>query len=248
MTSDQLLIMTAIFCLGAIVQGIAGMGFGMVVVPIMSIMVGSANGVLWGNITGLMTAIMLAIAKRRDIEWKKVGIMILFSVPAVLLTAFFLGKLNQSWLDVVVGGLMIAMVIFSLTALRFPPVSGVGPLATTGFISGMLSATVAQSGPALAAYAQASRWKQKNFAATLQPYFIMLNSVVIPSKLLNGLGSVQALTPLFLIVAFSAILAGTLIARPLSRVIPFTAARGLALTIAAVGAVTILFRGCSAIF
>lgn len=243
MTTDQLLIMSVIFALGAIVQGIAGMGYGMVVVPVMSLMIGSANGVLWGNITGIITALMLAITKWRDIEWKKVGVLVVSSFPAVLLTTWLLSHLHSGWLDVLVGSLMVAIVIFSLVALRFPPVHGVAPLAATGFVSGMLSATVAQSGPVLAAYAQASRWKQINFAASLQPYFIVLNMVVVPSKLFNGLGSVETLTPAFLLVAFVMIVAGSLIARPLSRIIPFKVARGLALTVAAVGATMILIRG-----
>lgn len=242
-----LLITFFVLALGSMVQSIAGMGFGMVVVPVISLMIGSADGVFLGNIAGLAISGMLTITKRKDTEWNKAGILLLCSIPGVIVTAALLSQLPGHWLDFVVGGLMVALVIFSVIALRFRPVSGLWPLAATGFVSGILSTTVAQSGPVMAAYAQATRWKQANFAATLQPYFFMLNLVVIPSKLYTGLGNISFLTPAFVIASVAVIIVSSLFATKYATRVPAKVARSLALIIAGAGALIIFLRGVFAI-
>lgn len=248
MTTSQLLIMAAVLILAANIQGVSGMGFGMTSVPIISLMIGSANGVLWGNITGAMSAAALAWTKRKDIEWKRYGLMIAGCLPAVALTAWLLSYLNKAYMDLVVGGLMAVMMIFSVVALRFPPVHGKAPAVITGVVSGMLSASVAQAGPALTAYAQASRWKQTKFAATLQPYFLTMNLFVIPSKLIAGVGTVEHFTLTALIVAAVAVAIGAFIARYTVKKVPPHYARYLALALGGIGAVLILARGITSVF
>ncbi|MDO5746311.1 MAG: sulfite exporter TauE/SafE family protein [Actinomycetaceae bacterium] len=248
MTSFAIIVcMFAVMAIGSMVQSIAGMGFGMVVVPVLSLMIGSADGVLLGNLAGTVTAGMLAYTKRQDTEWKKVLILFLSSLPGVILTALLLSHLPHAWLDFVVGGLMMGLVVFSLTALRFPPVYGMFPLVMTGFISGILSTTVAQSGPIMAAYAQAARWKQRAFAATLQPYFLLLNLVVIPSKMMTGLGTVSFLTPSMIIGSCVVIIISALIAVPLTHYVSAFFARNLAIGIAGIGAIIIFVRGTFAL-
>lgn len=245
MTLVDASVLLAVFCCAAIVQGIAGMGFGMVTVPVLSLVMGSAEGVLWSNIAGLMSAASLAWVYRKNIEWKRYGLMIAGCLPAVVVTSWLLSFLNRAYMDVTVGTVMVAMVTFSVVAMKFPPVAGPVPVVVTGAVAGALSASVAQAGPAFAAYAQASRWEQLKFVATLQPVFLTMNLFVVPSKLIAGVGNVQHLTVGFLAAAACAIGLGAFSARFFARHIPSRYARYAALGIGGIGAVLILWRGVS---
>lgn len=235
--------------LGVSVQSVAGMGFGMVAVPIYTILLGPAEGVLLGNITGLVTTGLLAWTKRRNVEWNTVGYFFLGAVPGVLLTSWLLTFLATDWLNLLVGSVMVAMVIFSFTAPRLPAISdGVGPKLVTGLAAAALSVTVAQSGPAMTSYAQARRWNQLAFAATLQPFFLFVNMLVIPSKLYVGLGSAQALPPLLIGLVVVAIVAGMFTGGLAAKIISPRMGRNLALFVATVGATAIVIRSLWQIF
>lgn len=153
------------------VQHIAGMGFGLVAVPVLFALFGAAQGVLWGNIIGLVTSVAVLVVTWRDVDW---GIAIRFtlaSVPAIALTVYFTQGLDEAMLNVVVGIIMLVMVGFTVFSVPIPHANGHAAMYVTGALGGFLSASVGQSGPVLTAYARAARWPQRSFVATLQVFF-----------------------------------------------------------------------------
>lgn len=247
LTVSSILCIVAFCALGSIVQSIAGMGFGMVVVPVASLVLGAANGVLFGNIACCFSAFLLLIAKRKYIEWKRGIALGMVSIPAIWLTSWGLSYLHSAYLDLLVGLIMATMVIFSFTAPRFPAFSGIFPLVATGIVAGFLSTAVSQAGSALTTYAQVTRWKQENFAATLQLYFVMLYPVIIVSKLYSGLGKGNVFNLWLLGPVAIAILSGVVLAIPISRLVGSIRARYFALSLSAGGACLICGRGIRAL-
>ena len=98
--------------------------------------------------------------------------------------------------------------------------------------------------PAWTAYALATRWDHRSFAATLQPLLVVMNTMSVATKLAFGAippGSVPAwwVWPLLL----AGVLAGVALGTVLARRIPTRIASLIALTIAIAGALTALTRG-----
>lgn len=236
-------ILTATTLLATCVQGVAGMGFGMVAVPVFVVLIGAHYGIVWGNICGFFVALTLFIVRFRDVNWYRFKWLMLSSLPALIGTAFLLRFVPDRIFSVFVGIIMLVMVFFSLFALRFKPLPVFSSSLIFGFLAGMMSTLVAQSGPVMAAYSQATRWKHREFAATLQPLFLGFNVVVVASKVWFG-GQSGALTalPLPVIIAILAtILAGTFISRFLVKIIKPQWARNLALALATIGALRVLW-------
>lgn len=241
-----ILVIAIIF--GASIQGVAGMGFGMIVVPFLVWHFGAVDGITWSNLMGIFVSASLCLVQWRDIEWKKVGLFLLGSAPAVPLTIWALRAVPAAQMNLIVGILMLTMVTFAVFALKLPPLKGPTPAVITGTISGFLSVAVAQSGPIMAAYAQATRWEQRKFSATLQPYFVILALGVVSGKLALGMTEhpEQLLSwnlPLFI----AAIAAGALIAKYLRRAMNPMTARYIAITIAIIGSIRVLLVGLGAL-
>lgn len=238
----------AVIVVASCVQSISGMGFGLVAVPIFVALFGPIEGVLWGNVVGMITALALVVQKRENIDWGITWRFSLASFPAIVLTVLVMKQLESASLDLYVGGLMLAMVIFGLAAPKFPEVSGKIYDYITGFVGGFLSASVAQSGPAMTAYAQATRWNQMRFAATLQPYFLAMNVVNIPLKMTVSVDrATSSLSLGTFLVGVAAITVGTFLAKRLITYISAQAARKFAMAIAFIGATLVLARGLIAL-
>lgn len=248
LTAAQLALLLFIFTLGSGVQAIAGMGFGLISVPLMTLMFGPENGVLIGNIGGFANAVVMMIVRRRDVEWKTVGWMMIGAVPGTALMIYLLHDLHSNWLSLLVGVVMLGMVTFSILALRFPPIDD-APIhkLITGFMASLLSVTVAQSAPVMVTYAQARRWSQAAMAATLQPFFAGMNLIVLPGKLATGMGDLLVVSPPVLGVLAAGIFLGITLGRLGSRWFTAQAGRRLAITVAAVGALVICVRSVMAL-
>lgn len=231
------------------VQSIAGMGFGLVAMPLFVGVFGPAEGVLWGNIIGTVTSATLFVEKRRDVNWKIALRFIVAATPIIFLTVYATRGLNQSMMNIVVGVVMLALVTFAVFAKRLPDLRGVLPMYATGAIGGFLSAAVGQAGPVLTAYARAARWPQRSFAATLQVYFLGMNALNIPLKLSVGYGPTDATVGWLTFGAgFFGIMIGSYIARRISSKITSRQASSFAMIVATVGATLVLTRGLIGIF
>lgn len=225
------------------VQGVAGMGFGMVTVPFFVVIIGAHYGILWSNICGGVVAFVLILARFRDIEWSRLKLLLAGAIPALLGTVFALRFVPDRVFSVFVGVIMLAMVAFSLLAPRFKPLPLFPASLSFGFLAGAMSALVAQAGPTMAAYAQTTRWGQKEFAATLQPLFLCFNIFVVGGKLWFGGqgGAASALPPFAILVLSLAIVLGVLASRFLIRIVKPLWARNLALTLATLGALRVIW-------
>ncbi|MDZ4233187.1 MAG: sulfite exporter TauE/SafE family protein, partial [Dietzia sp.] len=161
-----LIVAAASVILGTVLQRVIGMGVGLVVAPTLTLLLGPVAGVLLTNLTTTVSAVLIGITLRRDIDWRRyrhlAPLIVVGSVPGALLV----GAAARSWLEVIIGAALIGTLL--MTALvRIPPVSGAVPAAVAGTAGGFLNTAVGVAAPAMLVYAQATNWGQRSFAATL---------------------------------------------------------------------------------
>ncbi|STY84116.1 sulfite exporter TauE/SafE family protein [Mobiluncus mulieris] len=242
----EIVFVIAMTLLGACVQGVAGMGFGLTTVPVFIWFFGPIDGVVMGNILGLVNSITLGVMLRRDINWPIVGLFVAAQTPAIIITILLLSVLPLKSLEVTIGLLMLVMVAAAVFSFKLPRVYGKKPVFFFAALAGALSAAVAQSGPAVTAYAQTSRWGQKQFSASMQPIFAAMNLVVVPTKYLTGMaGASGELSWSIVGILVLAVLVGNFVSIPLRQIVKSTWARNLAIFLGGVGAVRVLWHAFS---
>lgn len=231
--------------LGAGVQGVAGMGFGLVLAPVFIWYFGPIDGIVTVNILGLVNSTTLAVMLRKDINWPLVGWFILAQTPAIVITILGLRVLSVKALEITLGILMLALVATSVFSFKLPRLYGKKPLFCFAALAGALSAAVAQAGSAVTAYAQTSRWSQREFSATMQPVFVAMNLVIVPLKYLAGMAGVSGeLSWLMVAILVLAVFAGNFISIGLRRIVKSTWARNLAVFLGAGGVIPVLWHAC----
>lgn len=245
---EIILVVTLATLVGTFLQRVSGMGLGLVAGPILSIIMGPVEGILVLNILAFINAIMSTWSVREWVDWKKfwqiAPLLIVGAIPAALL----IREVSGPWLQVLVGSfLIIALAMVTVFKNKFPPAKGALPRVTAGIAGGFMNTLAGVAGPAITVYAQASRWEQRSFAATLQPIFIVSGGVSFLIKIITGAGTVAHVSPWLWVCAVAAMIFGIWFGKRVSDKVPRDKARALALTIAILGGVSLLVRGLLAL-
>lgn len=229
---------------GATLQRICGAGVGMVVAPTLALVMGPAQGVLVTNGATVVSGFTIMLAVRRDVDWRRAGLIGAAAVPGAIGGAFLVRGLSAGWLQVVIGGTVLLALVTSVAMPKLPHVRSRAAMLVAGVIGGLFNTAAGVAAPAMVVYSRLARWEQRSFGATLQPIFMTMGALSVATK--TALGSVaSAQTPpwWFTLVVVGSVLAGVGLGGWFARRVSTEGARRLALTLAGAGATLTLARG-----
>lgn len=238
------ILVLGLIVVGAVAQRIAGLGFALLVSPFLVLILGPHEGVLLVNICSVVSATLIVPRVWKDIDWGMFRWLAASAVFGSVGGSFAAAGLPSAPLAATVGALVLAGLTASLLLQRSSVVAtGNRPKVIAGLTAGLTNAMAGVGGPAISAYALMSRWPQRSFAATLQPFFAVVNSVTVLVKLLIDPGQVPPLeTWMWLLIPVSIVI-GIFTAERLARYIHDRQARFAVIVIAFLGAATALIKG-----
>lgn len=240
-----LALICGIVLLGALLQRVAGMGQGMVAAPLCTLLLGPVAGVTVSNVAAVVVAVLVLGALREDVDWGRYRRIAPLILVGSVVGALAVRSAPKAWLDVLVGGsVLLALLATAALSRRTALGHGGATSLVTGLVAGFMNTTSGIAGPAMKAYALATRWDQRAFAATLQPVFLTANLASLVTKTTLGAGPEPGLLPWWAWPALAlAALCGVGLGRPVARRLRMQTAARAATAVAVVGAVTALARG-----
>lgn len=234
----------AAIALGSTLQRVSGMGMGLIAAPVLALLLGPVDGVVLVNVVATINASLNTISMREHIDWGKFAPIAGALVLGVLPAAWIIPRMSTAVLNVVVGALLLlALSVVTLGKRYVPRVEGVGPAAIAGAVGGFMNTLSGVAGPAITVYAQAARWDQRVYAATLQPIFVVAGALSFLGKQLSGAADITAIHGAVWVAVAAALLAGLGAGAFFARRVPVELARRIALTLAFLGGLTALARG-----
>lgn len=237
-----ILVMVAVL-VGASMQRAAGMGFAMVAAPFMVLLLGPLPGVLLINLGGILTSVVILTRVWHDVEWRKYALLAPAALAGVIPGAYVARVADGPILEIAVGALVLIGLSSALLARGLRQLDGVVPTVLAGSASGFASVTAGVGGPPLSIFALVSRWDQRGFAATCQPFFTTTATASFVTKLVTGTAALPALPGWAWIGVTVCIVLGLVLGEAISRVISMATARRLMLTLAYVGSITAIGHG-----
>ena len=116
-----------------------------------------------------------------------------------------------------------------------------------GALGGFFNVTAGVAAAAMIIYALMTRWEHRRYAATMQPTFMTLGAMSLIAKAATG--SITALDASFWLIpgVITAVLIGGWLGKLATRRMPAGRARGIALTLAGIGAISTIARGIMAL-
>jgi hypothetical protein len=220
------------------------MGFALVASPLVVILLGPFDGVLVINLCGVLSALLIIPRVWRHIEWRT---LVWLSVPAVVAIvpgSLLVTRLPGAVMQLGVGVLVIVALTATLLIRRAEHVVPARPAAiVAGAASGFMNTAAGVGGPAVSIYAVIMRWPQVNFAATLQPYFVIVGTASLVTKAIFSDGQLPDLDAVSWIVIVSSLLAGLALGEVLNKHVSHRVARIAVIIVAYIGGTVAVIDG-----
>jgi uncharacterized membrane protein YfcA len=229
---------------GALAQRVTGMGFALVASPALVILLGPFDGVIVVNLCAVVSSLIILPRVWRFVEWRRFTLLVVPALAGTAVGALIAAHVPGAPLQVVIGTLVIVALTVTLLVTRAEHAArGWPPAVIAGTASGVMNAAAGVGGPALSVYAVATRWSQVGFAATAQPYFVVIGAASLVLKLAQTDWAVPDLEPGAWPWIIAALLVGLGVGELLHRRIPHHAARIAVIVIAYAGGAAALIDG-----
>lgn len=193
------MVMLAVF-LGSLMRATFGFGDSVISMPILALLpIPFSTSVALIGLVGFTVALFFAVSGWEDkdpIVLKKLSISTVIGIPFGLLLVRFA---SQQWISFILGILLIAYAIFSLTGsekrqkMLHNKFSNTNTSYPFGFASGMLGSAYNMNGIPVVLYATMRDWSPRQFTGNVQSHFIVSSTLIISSHFLGGFWTMELL-------------------------------------------------------
>lgn len=228
-------VLAATLVVGATVQGLVGLGLGLVAAPVTTLLAPDLMPglLLW---LALFLPVVTLVRDHHDIDWRGLGWSMSARLPGTVVGVVLVGMFSAQAMGVAVGLMVLASVLVTAWSVRLP-VNRVS-LTTAGFVSGVAGTTTSIGGPPMAILLQHRAALQVR--STLAVYFVGGAGVSLLGLGLTG--AVDRSTFLLAVALAPALLVGVVLSRVLHRVVPARHFRPAVLWVCGLSSVVLLAK------
>lgn len=160
--------------IATLIRSTFGFGEALIAVPLLALRLPVNVAAPLAVLISTVIAGVVLVQDWRHVELRSAVGLIVSALPGIPLGVLLLARGNGHIVKSLLGILIIAFSIYSVTAnrARHLPEDHYGWLLGCGFLSGVLGGAYGMNGPPLVVYGALRRWSPQHFRATLQGYFL----------------------------------------------------------------------------
>lgn len=185
MTTVQLVVVAVAIFAAAFTQVIAGFGFALLAMPIMTLAVPVEQAVVVSTLLGMVSTSWMGWHLRADMDRPLVKRLTLAAFVGMPLGLWILNVVSDRALRLALG---VSVLIATALLVRRINLAHVGPRLDVilGFVSGVLNTSLSTNGPPLVFDLQARQLKPNQFRATIVAVFAFSNVVALALFIAGG--------------------------------------------------------------
>jgi len=192
-TATQLIVVAAAIFTAAFVQIIAGFGFALLSMPIMTLALPVKEAVVVSTLLGMISTTLQGWRLREQAVKPLAKRMVAGAFVGMPLGLIILSLVSDTSLRLTLGIAVLVATVLLVSPVNFAavhPAFDVG----VGFVSGVLNTSLSTNGPPLVFGLQARRLDPAPFRATISVVFAICNVVSLSLFIARGLVTVKGLT------------------------------------------------------
>lgn len=163
----------------AFTKSILGFGEALVAVPLLALALDIQIASPVSMLMAASVTLMMVFRYWRSIDLQAIWRLTAAAVIGIPLGVVFLKNLPEAWLTGALGALLIVIGLYYLLRPALPARPEHYWAYLLGFSAGVLGGAYNIAGPALVIYGTLRRWQPEQFRATLQGFFMVINSVIL---------------------------------------------------------------------
>ena len=220
---------------GAAVQGLVGLGLGLVAAPVTVMLEPRLmpDLLLW---LAMAMPVVTLLREREQIDWRGLGWALSARVPGTVAGVYLVGVFSAQELGVAVGVMVLLSVAVTARSLVLP-VNRV-TLTGAGFTSGITGTATSIGGPPMAILLQHRAPVQ--IRTTLAVYFLLGAALSLVGLAITG--SLETAPFVLALLFLPCLVVGFVLSRLVRRALPTAQIRPAVLVVCAASAVVLLFR------
>jgi len=176
-----------VIVLSALIQGATSFGFSLIAVPLLALILPLSDITPMLVLFSLLLNIILFSKIKGDVNKKQITILIIFGLIAVPLGIHGLKSLDESYIKIAVGIIVIISAISLNFGFKVHFKNQTLAYGLTGFFSGILNGASSLSGPPVILMLSNEGVNKDNFRKTLSTYFMILNLFSLPIFFKSGM-------------------------------------------------------------
>jgi uncharacterized membrane protein YfcA len=176
-----------IFLAAGFTQGVTGFGFGLLAIPLLSLLIDIKTAVPLCSLLGILVTAFLSLRLRKHIDRRKILPLLFGCIPGVAVGTLVLKKAPTELLSVLMGVMLIAYALYRLTGNQQPRSIDSRWAYAAGFFTGAISSAFSAGGPPTIIYATLRGWNKNEIKATLSGFFLTGGLTVVTAHALTGL-------------------------------------------------------------
>jgi uncharacterized protein len=223
------------FVLGALTQGLVGLGLGLVAAPFVTMLEPALMPDLMLWLAAFLPVVTL-VREHDSIDWRALGWAIAARLPGTVVGAWLVTVLAATSIGVAVGAMVLVSVLLTAQAVVIPV--NRRTLLVAGFASGVTGTATSIGGPPMAILLQHRPPRQ--IRCTLAVYFLLGASLSL--LFLAVAGEVERVSLLLALGYVPCLVGGFALSRPLRRVLPAHYVRPIVLALCGASALLLLVR------
>lgn len=231
-------VLVATLVVAAGIQGLIGLGLGLVSAPVVALVAPSLmpDLLLW---LALILPMVTLVHEHHEIDWFGLGWSLPARIVGTVLGVYVVASVPTAGIGVAVGIMVLVSVALTVRAVRIPV--NVRSLTAAGFVSGVTGTATSIGGPPMAILYQ--HCSPAQIRSTLGLYFTAGAALSLTGL---GLAGALELTTFWLALALvPALVVGFLVSRVLDRHLPRHHVRTGVLVVCAASALVLLVRSLS---
>lgn len=239
-----LLLYAAAILVATVAQRVVGLGFGLVMGPVSAIVAGPIGAVPLNCIFGIVACGLMVPGVWRDIDWRRMTWLVVPAVAASIGGLLLARVVATDALRIAIGVVTIAGVLLSVAFTRTSrTIDGPAARVVSGIAIGGFNASVGVGAPLVGAYSLVSRWEPRVMAATMQPFWVVLNSVTLVERQLLVPDGFPQWPWWAWLGAAGAAAVGTLFAQRIAHLVPARVARLAIIVLSMIGGLAVIVTG-----
>ena len=213
---NELLAVTVIVCIAAILQSISGFGFSLLAMPLLSVFVDIHDAVVIATLCGIFTN---AVHLKKDHQLVERSIARRISLSALIgmpMGVVVLTVLSATQMRLIIGVVIVALVVLMMRNFTLKSENTKIDV-VLGVFSGVLATSVSTNGPPLVFLLQSKQLDAWRLRATLAYVFTISGCASFIVLMVAGKGSVEAFQ--YALISLPAMYLGTLVGRRMRNAI-----------------------------
>lgn len=239
-----LLLYAAALFVATVAQRVVGLGFGLVMGPVSALVAGPIAAVPLNCIFAVVACSLMLPGVWRDIDWRRMAWLLAPAIPAGVVGLLAARMVPTDALRIAIGIVTIVGVLVSVAFHRSShTLDGPTTRIASGFAIGGFNAAVGVGAPLVGMYSLLSRWDTRVMAATMQPFWVILNLVTLAERQLLVPDGFPEWPWWAWLGASAAAALGTLFAHRIAEHITAAAARWTIIVLSVVGGAVVIVTG-----